>query len=268
MVRRLVALDEWLARARTGFGLVWLAARGERRAPVARRGPSGLREATFTTKQAWAGDPRAHGPASNPMKLYYSPQACSLSAHIALHESGLAFQAVPVNTRIHSLQDGTDFFTLNPKGYVPLLELADGTRLSEGAAILQWIADQVPDKRLAPAAGTMDRYRLQEWLAFIGTEIHKQFSPLFNPAMPIEAKAQFRRKILDRLTYANWHLVGREYLVGECFTVADSYLYTVARWATPLKLDISGLDWLDAFMTRVSRRPAVQKALNAEGLFG
>jgi glutathione S-transferase len=268
MTRRLLALAELLARARTGFGLVWLAARGRRNAPVAHRRLSRLRKDTVTMKQAWAGDTRAQAPASNLMKLYYSPQACSLSAHIALHESGLAFQAVPVNTKSHSLPDGTDFFTLNPKGYVPLLELDDGTRLSEGPAILQWIADQVPDKRLAPAAGTMDRYRLQEWLAFIGTEIHKQFSPLFNPAMPIEAKAQFRRKIVDRLTYANWHLVGREYLVGECFSVADSYLYTVARWAAPLKLDISGLACLGAFMARVARRPAVQRALNAEGMFG
>jgi glutathione S-transferase len=202
------------------------------------------------------------------MKLYYSPQACSLAAHIALYESGLPFQAVPVDTRTHTLPDGTDFCALNPKGYVPLLELHDGTRLAEGPAILLWIADQVPDKQLAPAVRTMERYWLQEWLAFIGTEIHKQFSPLFNPAMPADAAFLFRRKIVDRLRYANRHLDGREYLVGTRFSVADGYLYTVARWATPLGFDISGLDKLRAFMARVSRRPAVRRALDAEGAAG
>src|SRR4051794_8564530 len=123
------------------------------------------------------------------MKLYYSPGACSLSPHIALYESGLPFQAVLASTKSHKLQDGTDYYTINPKGYVPLLEFDDGTRMAEGPAIVQWIADQVPEKQLAPPAGTIERYRLQEWLTFIGTEIHKQFSPLFNPAMPEEAKA-------------------------------------------------------------------------------
>jgi len=197
------------------------------------------------------------------MKLYYSPGACSLSPHIALHESGLPFQAVLASTKSHKLQDGTDYYTINPKGYVPLLELDDGTRLAEGPAIVQWIADQVPEKRLAPAAGTMERYRLQEWLTFIGTEIHKQFSPLFHPAMPEEAKPLFRQKILDRLAYVDGQLAGREYLLGD-FTVADGYLFTVTRWTAPLKLDITGLANLDAFMARMSARPAVQEALKAE----
>jgi glutathione S-transferase len=201
------------------------------------------------------------------MKLYYSPGACSLSPHIALYESGLPFQAVLASTKSHKLQDGTDYYTINPKGYVPLLEFDDGTRLAEGPAIVQWIADQVPQKKLAPPAGTMERYRLQEWLTFIGTEIHKQFSPLFNAAMPEEAKALFRQKILGRLAYVNKHLAEREYLLGD-FTVADGYLYTVTRWAVPLKLDTSDLAHVNAFMARMSARPAVQQALKAEGLAG
>jgi glutathione S-transferase len=204
---------------------------------------------------------------SKPMKLYYSPGACSLSPHIALSEAGLPFEAVLASTKSHKLQDGTDYYTINPKGYVPLLEFDDGTRLAEGPAIVQWSADQVPDKKLAPPAGTMERYRLQEWLTFIGTEIHKQFSPMFNPALPEEAKPLFRQKILERLAYVDRHLAMREYLLGN-FTVADGYLYTVTRWAVPLKLDISGLDSLKAFMARMSARPAVQQAQKAEGLPG
>jgi len=134
-------------------------------------------------------------------------------------------------------------------------------------AIVQWIADQVPEKRLAPPAGTIERYRLQEWLTFIGTEIHKQFSPLFNPALPEEAKPLFQQKILDRLAYVDRHLAARDYVLGD-FTVADGYLYTVARWIAPLKLDISGLANLDAFMALMSSRPAVQQALKAESLPG
>ncbi|HEX6704792.1 MAG TPA: glutathione transferase GstA [Albitalea sp.] len=201
------------------------------------------------------------------MKLYYSPGACSLSPHIALHEAGLPFEAVLASTKSHTLQDGTDYYTINPKGYVPLLEFDDGTRLAEGPAIVQWIADQVPQKKLAPAAGTMERYRLQEWLTFIGTEIHKQLSPLFNAAIPAEVKPVFRQKVLDRLAYVDRQLAGREYLMGN-FTVADAYLFTVTRWTTPLKLDISGLANLNAFMARMNARPAVQQALKAEATSG
>ena len=161
----------------------------------------------------------------------------------------------------------SDYYTINPKGYVPLLEFDDGTRLAEGPAIVQWIADQAPEKRLAPPAGTMERYRAQEWLTFIGTEIHKQFSPLFNPALPREAKPLFRQKVLDRLAYVDRQLAGRDYLLGH-FTVADGYLYTVTRWAAPLELDISGLSNLVSFMARMNSRPAVQQALKAEGLPG
>jgi glutathione S-transferase len=200
------------------------------------------------------------------MKLYYSPGVCSLSPHIVLRESGLAFEPVLASTKSHKLVDGTDYYTINPKGYVPLLELDSGERLSEGPAIVQYIADQVPDKKLAPPNGTLARARVQEWLTFIGTELHKQFSPLFNPAMPAEAKTIFTAKIVDRLKWVNNQLEGRKYLTGEDFCVADAYLYAVTRWTKPLGLDISGLRHLGEFMQRMEARPAVQAALKAEGL--
>ena len=200
------------------------------------------------------------------MKLYYSPGACSLSPHIVLREAGLAFEPVLASTKTHKLQDGTDYYTINPKGYVPLLELDGGERLSEGPAIVQYVADQVPDKGLAPAAGTMARYRLQEWLNFITSELHKTFSPLFNPAMPEEAKAVFRKKLVDRFTWVDGQLAGKNYLMGENFSVADAYLFTVTNWAGVVGVDIAALGNLGAFMARMRERPAVQAALKAEGL--
>ena len=200
------------------------------------------------------------------MKLYYSPGACSLSPHIALREAGLPFQLVMASTKTHKLADGTDFYTINPKGYVPLLELDDGQRLAEGPAIVQYIADQAPASKLAPPAGTMARYRLQEWLAFIGTELHKTFSPLFNPAMPEEAKAIFRQRLNDRLKWVDSQLEGRDYLMGEAFTVADGYLFTVTNWCKVVGIDLSSLKQLTAYRARVGARPAVQEAMKAEGL--
>ena len=200
------------------------------------------------------------------MKLYYSPGACSLSPHIVLREAGLAFEPVLASTKTHKLQDGTDYYTINPKGYVPLLELDGGERLTEGPAIVQYVADQVPDKGLAPAAGTMARYRLQEWLNFITSELHKTFSPLFNPAMPEEAKAVFRKKLVDRFTWVDGQLAGKNYLMGENFSVADAYLFTVTNWAGVVGVDIAALGNLGAFMARMRERPAVQAALKAEGL--
>ncbi len=200
------------------------------------------------------------------MKLYYSPGACSLSPHIVLHESGLAFEPVLASTKTHKLGDGTDYYTINPKGYVPLLELDNGERLSEGPAIVQYIADQVPGKNLAPANGSMARARVQEWLNFIGTELHKTFSPLFNPAMPEEAKVLFRTKVLERLTWVNTQLEGRQFLMGDNFSVADAYLFTVTNWTKHVGIDISSLRHLGAFMARMAARPAVQAAMKAEGL--
>ena len=200
------------------------------------------------------------------MKLYYSPGACSLSAHIALHEAGLACTPMLVSTKSHQLQDGTDFYSINPLGYVPVLELDNGERLREGPAIVQYIADQVPLKMLAPQNGTLQRYRLQEWLSFIGTELHKGFSPLFNPATPEEYKAIARERLQQRLQWVDNQLAGKQYLMGDQFTVADGYLFTVTNWTVPTKLDISGLANLAAYRERVGARPAVQAAMKAEGL--
>ena len=200
------------------------------------------------------------------MKLYYSPGACSLSPHIALQEAGLAYTPVLASTKSHKLQDGTDFYSINPLGYVPLLELDDGTLLREGPVIVQYIADQVPLKMLAPQNGTLQRYRLQEWLSFIGTELHKGFSPLFNPATPEEYKAIARERLQQRLQWVDNQLAGKQYLMGDQFTVADGYLFTVTNWTKPTNLDIAGLSHLVAYRERVAARPAVQAAMKAEGL--
>jgi len=200
------------------------------------------------------------------MKLYYSPGACSLSPHIALREAGIAFEPVLASTKSHKLQDGTDYYGINPLGYVPMLELDDGTRLREGPAIVQYIADLAPTKNLAPAAGTLSRYRLQEWLTFIGTEIHKTYSPFFNPAMPDEAKAVFKAKLQSRYEWLDRELEGKEYLMGEHFTVADGYLFTVTNWAKPVGIDLSPYPNVQAWHARVGARPQVQEALKAEGL--
>ncbi|ABM30663.1 glutathione transferase GstA [Paracidovorax citrulli] len=200
------------------------------------------------------------------MKLYYSPGACSLSPHIALHEAGLAFTPVLASTKSHKLQDGTDFYTINPLGYVPVLELDDGTRLREGPAIVQYIADQAPHKNLAPANGTLARYRLQEWLNFIGTELHKGHSPLFQPNTPDAYKPIVREKLMSRFQWVDEQLSGREWLTGEHFSVADGYLFTVSGWGKHVGVDLSGLPNLQAYLARVGSRPAVQAALKAEGL--
>ena len=200
------------------------------------------------------------------MKLYFSPGACSLSPHIVLHESGLAFEPVLASTKTHKLADGTDYYGISPKGYVPLLELANGDRLSEGPAIVQYIADQVPAKNLAPANGTMARYRLQEWLNFITSELHKGIGGLFNPAMPEEAKVLMQAKGLSRLQWVNEQLEGKQYLMGDTFSVADAYLFTVTNWTKMVGIDTSSLSHLGAFMGRMAARPAVQAAMKAEGL--
>jgi glutathione S-transferase len=200
------------------------------------------------------------------MKLYYSPGACSLSPHIALKESGLAFEAIAAPTKTHKLADGTDYYTINPLGYVPLLVLDDGRQLREGPAIVQYIADQVPAKQLAPASGTFERYKLQEWLTFIGTELHKGFSPLFTPGMPDEAKSMAKTRLVSRLQWVDGELAKTPFLMGDTFTVADGYLFTVAGWGKHVGIDLSGLKNLSAFMARVGELPAVQDALRAEGL--
>ena len=199
------------------------------------------------------------------MKLYYSPGACSLSPHIVLREAGLKFEPVLASTKTKKLQDGTDYYTINPKGYVPTLELDNGERLTEGPAIVQYIADQAPAKNLAPANGTMARYRLQEWLNFITSELHKGIGFMFGPAAE-DAKALMRSKASERLKWVDEQLEGKQYLMGDSFSVADAYLFTVTNWTKHVGIDISALKHLGAFQARVAARPAVQEAMKAEGL--
>ncbi len=200
------------------------------------------------------------------MKLYYSPGACSLSPHIVLHEAGLRFEAIPAPTKTHQLPDGTEFYTINPLGYVPFLTLDDGRTLHEGPAIVQFIADQVPDLHLAPPNGSYERYKLQEWLNLIGTELHKGFSPMFTPNMPEEAKALAKARLTSRLKWVDGELAGKQYLMGDHFTVADAYLFVVSGWAKHVGLDLSAFANLLAYRERVGARPAVIAAMKAEGL--
>jgi len=200
------------------------------------------------------------------MKLYFSPGACSLSAHIALHETGLAFELVLANTKTHLLADGTDYHRINPLGYVPLLELHDGTRLTEGAAILQYIADQVPASGLAPAAGGLARYQLIAWLNFIATELHKGFSPLFSKSTPEIYKPIAKDHLLQRLEWVDAQLQNYPFLMGESYTVADIYLFNVTNWARLVALKLNDFANLMALRARVAERPSVRAAMRAEGL--
>lgn len=198
------------------------------------------------------------------MKLYFSPGACSLSPHIALKEAGLPYQLVRVDLKTKKLASGEDFTAINPKGQVPALQLDNGEILTEGPVIVQLIADRAPNSKLAPASGTPERYRVQEWLNFISTEIHKTFSPLFNPALADDAKDVFRGRLATRFAYLDQALAGRDYLMGKDFTVADGYLFTTLRWADAMKIDLSAMPNLIAYKARIAARPNVQAALAAE----
>lgn len=200
------------------------------------------------------------------MKLYYSPGACSLSPHIALREAGLPFDLIKVDLKTKRTEGDEDYRTINPNGYVPCLVLHDGRTLTEGPAIVQYVADQAPDKRLAPPNGSFERYQLQQWLNFISTEIHKSYSPLFNPAATNEHKAIARQALEARLATTAQHLTQRPYLLGETFTVADIYLFVTLSWAGYVGIDLAPWPALQHFAARVGQRPAVQQALRAEGL--
>ncbi len=200
------------------------------------------------------------------MKLYYAPGACSLSPHIVLREAGLPVQLVRVDLRTGTTQDGADFRAINEKGYVPALELPDGQVLTEGSAIVQYLADRVPEAGLAPVNGTIDRYRLQEWLSFLSTELHKQFGPLFDPAAEPGLKARQGERIGRRLAWVAGRLGDGAYLMGDRFTVADAYLFVVLSWAPHVGLDLQPWPALLAYQDRVRQRPAVQEALREEGL--
>lgn len=200
------------------------------------------------------------------MKLYYSPGACSLASHIALHETGLPFEIDKLNAATKTTASGEDFMQINPKGYVPAIRLDDGSILTEGGAILQYIADQQPASGLAPKAGSMERYRLQEWLTFIGTEIHKTFSPLFNKATTEEVKTNARNLLAKRLGYVEAQLANKPYLMGDSFTVADAYMFVVASWSSHVGFDLSPFPRLKEYLARIAVRPSVQVAMKAEGL--
>lgn len=200
------------------------------------------------------------------MKLFYAPGACSVSPHIALCEAGIPHQIEKVDLKAKKTESGADYLAINPKGYIPALQLDNGEMIVEGAVIVQYIADQKPESGLAPKAGTMERYRLQEWLTFISSELHKTFSPLFNAAMPDEGKKIFRDRLALRFGYVDKQLAGKNYLMGSNFTVADGYLYNMVRWARRVELDLSACPNVTAFEARMEARPKVIEALKAEGL--
>jgi glutathione S-transferase len=200
------------------------------------------------------------------MKLYYSPGACSLAPHIVAGEAGLALKLEKVDLRTKKTETGADFAAINPKGYVPALLLDDGELLTEGVAVSQYLADRKPESGLAPAAGSFARYRLQEMLTYINSELHKNYGPLFNPATAPELRAEKVAALQKRYALIETQLQGHSYLFGEQFTAADAYLFTVTSWAGKLKLDLSAYPNLAAFQARVAARPAVQAAMRAEGL--
>lgn len=200
------------------------------------------------------------------MKLYYNPGACSLAPHILLQESKAKFTIEKVDLKNKATEKGEDFRKINPKGYVPTLKLDNGEVLTEGPAIMQYIADQAPATKLAPAAGTMARYRLQEWLNFITSELHKGFSPLFNPAVPDTYKTMVKENLGKRFDYLNDHLTKHNYLLGQDFTAPDAYLYTVLSWSGYVGVDLNKWSSLQAFFKRVGERPSVKAARTAEGL--
>jgi glutathione S-transferase len=200
------------------------------------------------------------------MKLYYSPGACSLAPHIILRETGLPFELVRVDLASHTANGKDDYLAINPKGAVPVLELDDGERLTEGPVIAQWICDRAGRTDLMPAAGTMARYRVMEWQNYVGTELHKSYSPLFKPDLVEEGKAWLRRALRKRYEFVDSRLQKSEYLASSNFTAAEAYLFAVTNWAGQVGVDLQGLSAVEAFMNRVRGREAVQAALVAEGL--
>ena len=200
------------------------------------------------------------------MKLFYSPGACSLAPHIAMREAGLAFSLEKVDTSKHLTTTGTDYYTVNPKGQVPVLELDDGARLTEGPVIAQYIGDQAAETGLMPPAGSMARYRVMEWQNYITSELHKSFTPLFNPEFDTTAKSLHAKLLHKKYIWVDAQLARTKYLTGDTFTVADAYLFTVTGWAKHVGLDFSQLPQLQRFLADVAARPAVRDAMRAEGL--
>jgi glutathione S-transferase len=202
------------------------------------------------------------------MKLYYARGACSFAPHILLRETDLPFTLERVDTATHKTEHDVDFFGLNPKGYVPMLELEDGERLTEGPVVCQYICDRAKRTDLMPAAGTMQRYRVMEWQGYVNSELHKGYGPLFGPGFDAAVKASFLSALRKKYEWVAKELAGRDYLTGADFTAADAYLYTVTRWAKYVQLDLMDLGDLQAFMQRTAARPAVRAAAKAEGIPG
>ena len=200
------------------------------------------------------------------MKLYFAPGACSLSPHIVLREAGFNFELEQVNNQEKKTKSGQDFWAVNPKGQVPVLELDNGEKLTEGPIVVQYLADQKPAAGLLPPAGSMERYRVQEWLNFITSELHKSFGPIFRPTTPEEFKKISKENLGKRFDYLDKHFTGRQYLMGDKFTVADAYLFTVLRWTARIQMDLGKWPNLKAYVDRIAARPKVQEALKAEGL--
>ncbi|MBV1707924.1 MAG: glutathione transferase GstA [Hyphomicrobiales bacterium] len=200
------------------------------------------------------------------MKLYYSPGACSLAPHIVLSESGAPYSIERVDLAAKKTAHGDDYLAINPKGQVPVLALDNGVKLTEGPIIVQYIADHAGDHRLMPKAGDFERYRVMEWQNYITAELHKFYSPLFNPNFDDATKNTFRGLLRRKYEWIDGKLAGKHYLTGDHFTGADAYLFTVTNWARVSKVDLSGLAHVAAFMERVAARPAVQAAMKAEGL--
>lgn len=198
------------------------------------------------------------------MKLYFNPSVCSLAPHIALREAGLKFDLVKVDIRAHTVADGSDYYQINPKGYVPVLMLDNGELLTEGSVISEYIADLNPAANLAPPVGTMARTRLREWMAFISTEVHKGFGPLFNPSMPEELKTMARTKLGGRLDWIVKQLGDKPYLTGDTFTIADAYLFTVLGWGKWTGVDTAPWPTLVSYVERIAARPKVMEAMAAE----
>ncbi|RJG12380.1 glutathione transferase GstA [Pseudomonas cavernicola] len=200
------------------------------------------------------------------MKLYYSPGACSLAPHIVLHESGLPFSLERVDLETHKTETGADYYGINPKGYVPTLELDNGERLTEGPVITQYISDKAGNTELMPAAGSQARYRVMEWQCYLNSEVHQSFAPLFDPTFDAASKAIFISRLQKKFGWVSAQLRGKQYLTGNSFTAADAYLFVLSGWAPYLKFELPNTEELQGYLQRIAARPAVQKAMKTEGL--
>ena len=200
------------------------------------------------------------------LELYYSPGSCAMAAHIVANEAGVPIEPIKVDLKTHRVADGRDFHEINPRGYVPALRLDDGEVITEASVVLQYLADQAPGSAIMPAPGTIERVRVQEWLAFVGTELHKSFSPLFDPSAAEAVQEAARAKLIPRFEELDGLLAERPYLTGSAFTAADAYAFVVLGWASHVNLDLSPYPNIRAYLARIAERPKVQLTLKEEGL--